>query len=124
MTDLDPERVRRSLSALETREQKIVAGLFALMIREPARAREPEWISEQLAQVTAMAGDFPADTPHAGVTAVQNYLEAHAESLLRHAYLLFQRVGLDLAPRAAEGFGHDDAIEVALGYLAGGRAGE
>ena len=93
-------------------------GLFALMIREPARAREREWVSEQLTRVAVMAGDFPADTPMAGVDAVRAYLRERAESLLRHAYLLFLRVGLDLAPRAAEGFDYEDAMGAALVYLA------
>lgn len=115
---LDPEQVRRTLSALDARRQKIAVGLFALMIRAPERAREREWISEQLASVTVLAGEFEADTPHDAVRAVQEYLAQHADELLRCAYLLFQRVGLDLAPRASEGLTHEDALRAGLGYLA------
>jgi hypothetical protein len=115
--ELDPEQVRRTLSALDARRQKIVVGLFTLMIRTPERAREREWMAEQLASVTVMAGEFEADTPHDAVRAVQDYLARHADELLRCGYLLFHRVGLDLAPRASEGLTHEDALRAGLAYL-------
>lgn len=121
MDELDPAQVRRTLSALDARRQKIVVGLFTLMIHSPERAREREWISEQLVGLTLMAGEFEADTPQDGVRAVQDWLRANADELLRCAYLLFQRVGLDLAPRAAPASGGltpDDALQAGLAYLA------
>lgn len=112
-----PEDVRRALAPLDVRQQKIVAGLLALVMREPARVREREWMAERLTQVTLLAGEFEADTPAEGVRVVQEYLRLQAETLLNATLLLFQRVGLDLAPRAAAGFSFEEALRVGLDYL-------
>jgi hypothetical protein len=111
------EDVRHALASFDERLQKIVAGMLAVMIKEPSRVREKEWIVERLAEVTVMAGEFAADNPQDGVRVVQAFLEAHAEELLRACFLLFQRVGLDLAPRAAAGFTFDEALRCGLEYL-------
>jgi len=112
-----PEEVRATLAPFDERRQKIVAGMLGVMIKEPARVREREWIARRLAEVTVMAGEFPADTPQDGVRVVQEFLERNAEELLRAAYLLFQRVGLDMGPRVAEGFTFEEAMRQGLGYL-------
>jgi hypothetical protein len=112
-----PEDVRRALAPLDVREQKIVGGLFALMVQHPDRVRDREWIAEQLAQVVVLAGEFAVDSPDEGVLAVKTYLEENAEELLKGALLLFQRVGLDLAPRAEQGFTLEEALQLGLGYL-------
>jgi len=43
-----PDDVRRALAGLDTPEQKIVAGMLAIMVREPARVRDREWMAERL----------------------------------------------------------------------------
>ena len=91
--------------------------MFAIMIKDPGKVRDREWICEQLTQVTLLAGDFEADTPDMGVAAVKSFLEEHTDPLLEASYLLFQRVGLDLAPQAKEGFAYEDAMRSALAYL-------
>lgn len=118
-----PEEVRSALADLDPQREKMVAGLFALMVKNPDRVREREWVAEQLTQVVLMAGEFPADTPQDGVRAVQEYLAQNAEALVRATLLLFQRVGLDLAPRAQEGFGFEDAMRSSFEYLPSGTGG-
>lgn len=117
MTVPTPEEVRLALASLDTRRQKIVAGLFAAMIREPARVRDREWIAQQLAEIAVLAGEFEADSPDAGVRAVQEFLQESAEELLSSSYLLFQRVGMDLEPQAAQGFSFEEAMRLGIGYL-------
>ena len=117
MDPLQPEDVRRALASFDTRQQKIVAGLFADMIHEPSRVKDREWVSERLTNVTVLAGEFEADNPQAGVDAVRTYLQAHAPELLRASLMLFQRVGLDFAPRAKEGFTYEEALRAGLEYL-------
>jgi hypothetical protein len=112
-----PEAVRGALAGFDALHQKIVAGLLSVMMRAPERVREREWMAEQLTEVTLLAGDFAADTPSDGVAAVQEFLRGHSGELLGAALLLLQRVGLDLAPRAAAGFTFEDALRVGLGYL-------
>ena len=117
MSTPDPQAVRAALAHLDPRSQKIVSGLFAIMIKDPGKVRDREWICEQLTQVTLLAGDFEAETPDMGVAAVKSFLLEHTDPLLEASYLLFQRVGLDLAPQAKEGFTYEDAMRSALAYL-------
>ena len=111
------EQVRAALSGLGSRETKIVAGVFAKLVHEPTRARDREWVAQQLTEVTVLAGGFPADSPDQAIEAVRAYLEEHSEELLRSTFLLFQRVGMDLRERAPDGFCFEDAMHQALGYL-------
>jgi hypothetical protein len=113
----EPEAVRRALAPLDPRSQKVVAGLFGVLIRDPERVRDREWLAQRLAEVTVLAGEFPADTPQEGVRAVQEWLQEHAATVLRATLLLFERVGADLAPRVAEGFTFEEAVALALSYL-------
>lgn len=112
-----PESVREALDGFGPREQKILIGLFTVMVREPARVREREWIVEQLAELVLVTGEFEDTTPEEGLVVVRDFLTAHSDDLLNAAFLLFQRVGEDLAPRAAEGFGLEDAVQRALEYF-------
>lgn len=112
-----PAEVRAALAPLDAREQKIVAGMLTVMIQHPSRVRDKEWISEQLTHLALLAGEFEVDSAQAGVQAVQDYLQARANELVRASFLLFQRVGLDLAPRAAEGFTFEEAVARGLEYF-------
>lgn len=111
------DEVRSALAPLDAREQKIVAGMLTVMIQHPSQVRDREWIAEQLTHLALLAGEFEADSAQAGVEAVQEYLQARAEELVRASFLLFQRVGLDLAPRAAEGFTFEEAVARGLEYF-------
>lgn len=113
-----PDDVRTALGGLDDSQQKIVIGLLSVMINDPQRVRETEWMAERLTELTLLASEFQADTPQQGVQAVETYLQANSAYLLRAAMLLFQRVGLDLAPRAkAGGFSFEDAVQRGLSYL-------
>ncbi len=114
-----PEAVRASLAHLDERQQRIVGGLFAVMIKSPAQVREREWMTQQLTEITVLAGDVDADSADAAINAVREYLQVHAEELLRSSLALFQRVGLDLAPRAQQGFSFEEALKIGLAYLPG-----
>ncbi len=112
-----PETVRAALADFDPCHQKIAMGMLAVMIREPARVRDREWMAQRLAEIALLAGDFEAGSPQEGVTAVQDFLRAHSPVLLEASFLLFQRVGLDLAPRVAAGFSLEEALQYGLEYL-------
>lgn len=112
-----PENVRASIAQLDPLGQKVVTGLVGVMIKEPDRVREREWMCEQLTRVTLLAGEFEADTPQAGVDVVEEYLRTHTEAFLNASYLLFQRVGIDLSARAQSGFTFEDAMRQVVSYL-------
>ena len=109
--------VRQALAELDERQQKIVAGLAGVMMQNPDQLGDNEWIAHQLTEMAILAGDFEADSANEAVQAVQSFLQEHADLLLRCSLMLFQRVGLDLQPRAAEGFSFEDAMRQALSYL-------
>lgn len=113
-----PDDVRRRLAALDGRSQKVVAGLVTVMMRHPARVREREWTAEQLANVALLASDVEAESAQVAAAELQTWLRERAEGLLESAFLLFGRVGLDLAPRAG-GFTPEEALAHALDYLPG-----
>jgi len=119
-----PEEVRRALAPLDARAQRVVVGLLTVMIREPTRVRNREWIGRQLTELVLATDSYEEGSLDEGVQAVQDYLSRHAAELLSTSYLLFQRVGLDLAPRASEGFTLEDAVRHAAGYLPSGAQDE
>jgi hypothetical protein len=112
-----PADVRQALADFDDTRQKIVAGMLAVMVKHPQQVRDREWIARQLTELTLAAAEFEADTPQDGVKAVQGYLQANAEGLVTASLLLFERVGLDLAPRAEEGFTFEDAMRCGLEYF-------
>jgi hypothetical protein len=117
---LTPEEVRAALADLDSRRQKVVVGLFTVMVREPERVREREWVARQLAEMAVLAGETEAGTTGAAedaVREVQVFLRANGAELVAAALLLFQRVGLDLAPRARDGLTLEDALRAGLDYL-------
>lgn len=124
MTEPTPDQVRFAMAHFDARQQKIVASLLAVMMKNPTRVREREWISEQLTELTLLAGDFDATSPLEGVQAVQDYLQANSEELVCATFLLFQRVGLDMSSRVEEGFTLADALECGLGYMPFARENE
>jgi hypothetical protein len=115
---LDRDGLRATLAGFDDRKKRIVGGLTAVMFKNPERVREREWITEQLTEVTLLAGEFE-DVPSVdgGVDVVQGYLAENTDELLNACYLLFLAVGDDLAPRVAEGVTHTDAMVAALGYF-------
>ena len=117
MTTPTPEVVRADLAQLDTRQQKIAVGLFGVLVSDPTRARDKEWVSEQLTQLTVLSEDADTEDPQAAVQALQTYLGMHADRLIEASLLLFQRVGADLASKAEQGFTFDEAMKIALGYL-------
>jgi hypothetical protein len=114
--ETSPDDLRRRLAALDTRSQKVVAGLVAVMMRHPARVREREWMAEQLASVALLAADVEAPSVQAAATGLQTWLRPRADGLLEAALQLFGRAGLDLAPRAGT-LTPEQALAHALGQL-------
>lgn len=116
MNTTNPDDVRGALAELDITEQKIVSGMFTVMVQEPSRVREREWMGEKLAQMTLMAGTFDADDPSEGVAAVELYLKPRSEKLVRASFLLFHQVALDMQAQP-DGFTFEDAIKAGISYF-------
>jgi|GEM_PF-1440785 len=112
-----PDDTRAALAQLDARGRKIAIGVFTFMVQEPQRVRDREWMAQKLTEITLLAGGYDADSPADTIQAVQDELRENAPRLLAAALTLFQRVGLDLADRAAAGFTFEDALGAAVAYL-------
>jgi hypothetical protein len=115
----DPRtHLRSHLAGLDARQRKIVGGVLAVMIENPERVREREWITEQFTQVVLLACEFEdVGSVQEGVERVQTYAREQLDPLLSACYQLFTVTAEDLAPRLAEGVSREDALAHALGYL-------
>ena len=116
MNTPSPTEVRQSLALLDARQHKLVGGVLAVMIKNPDRVRDREWITEQLTHLYLLASDAEGDGPD-GVVEAQRYLEANVNPILNASYQLFLRVAEDLAPRAQAGFTFEKAMEQAMAYF-------
>lgn len=114
---LEPNAVRSALSALDARQRKIVIGLVAILIQNPRRVQEREWVSEELSRVALLSLGEEVESGPQAVEDLQAYLKANGPLLLRSALQLFQRAGLDLQAEAASGFTFERAMEVVVSYL-------
>jgi hypothetical protein len=112
------EALRATLTRLDERQRKIVGGVIAIMVENPERVREREWIAEQFTQVALLACGFE-DVAGAqqGGELLQAYVQENVGPLLNACYELFQVVGDDLAPRLSAGLSRQDAVAHALSYL-------
>ena len=110
------DELRLQLAAFDERQQKIIAGLLSVMIQNPKRVREREWISEQLTQVTLLAGGFSElGEAHENLQEVQAFLQGNINQLLNASFALFAQVASDMAKR--DDFSADDALAQGMTYL-------
>lgn len=117
MTDPRPA-LRQRLASLDARQRKIVGGVLAVMIENPERVREREWISEQFTQVVLLACGFEdVGSVQEAVERVQGYAREQIDPLLSACYELFTVTAEDLAPRVREGVTREEALAHALDYL-------
>lgn len=114
-----PEQVRTLVAPLDAIDRKVLGGLVALMMAEPSKVRDPEWMSERFVQVSVVAlgaGDDEAAATDADVERVRDYATRRMPDLMLAAASLFVRTAEDLRGRAG-GFTFDDARAVVRGYL-------
>lgn len=120
----EPEAVRALVRALPDLDRKVLGGLVTLMIAEPARIRDQEWIAERFVHVAVVAHGFDVDPPTASaatsadVATIERYASERMPAVLEAAFALFVRTAEELRARG-DGFTFDDARAIVLGYVAG-----
>lgn len=115
---LDRDALRATLAGFDERRKKIVGGVIAIMIENPSRVREREWIAEQFTQVALLACDFEdVGSAREGQERLQAYVRANIDPVLNACYRLFQVVGADLTERGHAALTREDAVAHALGYF-------
>ena len=119
MNSPSEEQVRQALAHLDPRQQKIVSGMLVVMIKNPTQVQDREWITEQLTEITLLTCEADGDAEEISVQIIQDFLQNNTSELLNGAFLLFQRVAVELEPKAQTeaGFTFEEAMQCALAYL-------
>ena len=112
--------LRAVIGQLDALDRKVLGGLVTLMIHEPTRIRDREWMAERFVQVAVVAHGFDqagADDATAGVAVIEGYGRLRMGAIVRTALALFVRTAHELEARTGSPT-IDDARDVIAGYLA------
>lgn len=90
--DLAPAKVRAELAALGPDARKIAGGLVVVMMREPDRVRDREWLLENFTLLSAKALEL-GDEDQA---ALQDFVRRERDAVLNATFRLFLRVAEDM----------------------------
>jgi hypothetical protein len=96
-----PAQVKELIAPLDALDRKILGGLVALMMTEPERIRDQEWMSEKFVHVSVIAHGFADDGPASteDVARIQAYAQSRMPDIVLCAANLFVRVAEDLRER-------------------------
>jgi hypothetical protein len=123
-----PEEVREKIAPLDDLDRKVLGGMVAVWMAEPAKLRDREWTAQQFVHVATVAHGFDAEQdlgPGQGaatsedVERVRSYAQRRMDDLLLVGLALFVRVATDMQAREG-GFNYEDAQECVRGYLGAG----
>jgi len=90
--DLEPARVRSELAALGADARKIAGGLVVVMMREPNRVRDREWLLENFTVLSAKALEL-GDEDQAELKA---FVRRERDAVMNATFRLFLRVAEDM----------------------------
>jgi len=113
--------VRALVRPLDQLDRKVLGGLLALLMTEPARIRDREWVAQQFVQLAVVAHGFDGGEDAVSsddVELVQLYAERRMPAILPAMFALFVRVADDLRARGGA-FALDDAQALMRDSLAG-----
>lgn len=93
-----PTEVRALVAPLDEQDRKVLGGLCAWMMAEPARIRDREWLAQRFVEVAVVARceDDGASATTADVELVRSYAATRMPDLLVTAVALFVRTAEDL----------------------------
>jgi hypothetical protein len=108
----EPAVLRAELAALGDEARKVVGGLVVVMMREPERVRDREWLLENYTLLASEAlglGDGRLDE-------LQTFVLAQRDAVLNATMRLFLRVAADLSGLGGEST-LGQATIIALSYF-------
>jgi len=119
MQSSDPRQgLRATLATFDDRRKKIVGGVIVVMIENPERVKQREWISEQFTEIVLLTGDYErTGSVDEGVAHVGDYVRENIDAVLNACYLLFQLTAEDLAPKLEQGVTREQAVTHAMTYM-------
>jgi hypothetical protein len=116
------DEVRALVRPLDDRDRRVLGGLVLLMVREPARVRDQEWLAERFVEVAVVAHGFAADEEHAtseDVAVIEGYAKARMRLVVNAAVALFVRTADELRARGGS-YSLADAHAVVRSYVGEG----
>jgi hypothetical protein len=114
------DEVRQQIQPLDELDRKVLGGMVALLMSEPKRLRDREWVAQQFVQVAVVAHGFAGEGDDAStddVERVRLYANLRMSVILDATLALFVRVAEDL--RGSQGATLEMARGLVHGYLAG-----
>lgn len=119
-----PDELRALIAPLDARDRKVLGALAALMMSEPDRVRDREWLDQHFVEVAVFAHGFDgeedggpgaASAPDA-VEQVRAYAAARSLPVLNAAVALFVRTAAELQAASAPP-SMEAAQAIVRGYL-------
>jgi hypothetical protein len=113
------DALRNRLAALDELDRKVVGGLVALCMAEPARVRDREWLAERFVHVATVAHGFDAEggpATDADVERVRAYAAARMRDVVGATLQLFVHTAAELRDRGGT-FGYADAQAIVRSFL-------
>jgi hypothetical protein len=114
-----PAELGELLRPLDNLDKKVLGGLVASWMAEPARVRDREWTAQTFVQVATVAHGFDGEQGPAtsgDVERIRVYAQECMDRVVRVGLALFVRVAADLRERGT-GFTFADAQAAVVGYL-------
>ena len=115
-----PDELREKIAPLDDLDRKVLGGMVAVWMAEPAKIRDREWTAQQFVHVATVAHGFDAEQGPASsedVERIRGYAQTRMDDVLLVGLALFVRVATDMQAREG-GFNYEDAQECVRGYLA------
>ena len=115
----DRPTLRAGLAALSPAASKTAAGVIVVMMREPGRVRDREWLAEVFTRVAAKALEFPEPLGPEHSRELQRFVRREHRNVLNLCAALFVRVAEDLLESGRDPARSDlaEATRLALGYF-------
>lgn len=113
-----PDEVRALIAPFDALDRRVTGGVITLLMRDPERVRDQEWLAERFVEVAVVAHGFPEDgtATTEDVEVVRTYAESRRRPILNAAIALFVRTAVELTA-AGEPPTHERAHEVIRSYL-------
>jgi hypothetical protein len=113
------DELRATLTEFDETQTKVAGGVLAVMVGEPTKVQDREWMSEQFTQVALLTGQFEeVEHAHEGLEVAQRWIQANISPILNACFALFVHTADDMRQQHGEGeFSASDAMIQALGYF-------
>lgn len=112
--------LRTRLCALPREEQKLIGSLMALLLQDPHKAREREWVAEQVTQLFLLTHKEAIEAHQdqsSALAFIESEVRKKAPVWVELTFALFHQTAQDLTPLLKDGLSRGDALAHAMTYF-------